>query len=63
LPFQGRSDRRKINARTDCRGIARSNGGCKSPKRKVRRRAVNHQNDNADDYEPADEFHLQRDQL
>jgi hypothetical protein len=34
-----------------------------SPKRKVRRRAVNQQKDNADDYEPADEFHLQSDQL
>jgi len=63
LLFQGSSDRRKINARTYCRGIARSYGGRESPKRKVRRRAVNQQKDNADDHEPADEFHLESDQL
>jgi len=63
LPFQGSSDRRKINARTYCRGIARTYGGRESPKRKVRRCAVNQQKDNADDHEPADEFHLQSDQV
>ena len=63
LPFQGSSDRRKINARTYCRGIAGSYGGRESPKRKVRRRAINQQKDNTDDYEPADEFHLESDQL
>jgi hypothetical protein len=63
LPFQRSSDRRKINALTYCRGIARSYGGRESPKRKVRRRAVNQQKDNAEDHEPADEFHVERHQL
>ncbi len=63
LLFQGSSNRRKINARTYCRGIAQSYGGRESPKRKVRRRAVNQQKDNSDDHEPADEFHLESDQL
>src|SRR5215211_3328700 len=63
LSFQGSSDRRKINARTYCRGIARSYGSRESPKGKVRRRAVNQQKENADDHEPADEFHLENDSL
>src|SRR4029077_12328813 len=63
LPFEGSADRRKVYARTYRRGIARLYGGCESPKRKVRRCAVDQQNNNADDYEPADQFHLQRDQL
>src|SRR4029077_19240108 len=63
LLFQGSSDRRKINALTYRCGIARSNGGRELPKRKVRRRAVNQQKDNAGDYQPADEFHVESYQL
>src|SRR4029077_7541723 len=63
LLFQGSSDRGKINALTYRCGIARSNGCRESPKRKVRRRAVNQQKCNADDHEPSYEFHLERDQL
>jgi hypothetical protein len=43
LLFQGSSDRKKINTLTYRCGIARSNGRRESPKRKVRRRAVNPQ--------------------
>jgi hypothetical protein len=63
LPFQGGSDRRKINVRVYCRRIARSYGRRESPKRKVRRRAVNEQKDNGDNREPSEDFQWESDQL
>src|SRR5947207_14122983 len=58
LPLQRSSNSGKIDARTDCSSIARSNRLCELPKRNVRRRCVNQQSNDTDDQEPANQSHF-----
>src|SRR5439155_15815896 len=57
-PLQRSSNSGKIDARTDCSSIARSNRLCELPKRNVRRRCVSQQSNDTDDQEPADQSHF-----